>query len=66
MDRHEVEVRPLLAATYGQQQVKRWWVYWRVFFLACAEFWGFREGQEWLVSHYLFAKPATASMAQDG
>jgi cyclopropane-fatty-acyl-phospholipid synthase len=66
MDRHEAEVRPLLAATYGPQQVTRWWVYWRVFFLACAELWGFRDGQEWLVSHYLFAKRAAAATAHDG
>lgn len=62
MDRHEAEVRALLAASYGSREVARWWVYWRVFFLACAELWGFREGQEWLVSHYLFARPATASV----
>ena len=29
---------------------------WRVFFLACAEMFGYREGREWLVAHYRFAK----------
>jgi cyclopropane-fatty-acyl-phospholipid synthase len=61
MDRRETDVRPVLEATYGPAAARRWWVYWRIFFLACAELWGFREGQEWLVSHYLFAKPPTAA-----
>ncbi len=54
MDAHEKEIRPLFAQTYGAENETRWWVYWRVFYLACAELWGFRDGEEWLVSHYLF------------
>jgi cyclopropane-fatty-acyl-phospholipid synthase len=52
MDRHRGEIWPLLSATYGPGQERRWWTYWRVFFLACAELWGWRGGEEWIVSHY--------------
>ena len=56
MDRHKAELMPVLARTYGAGQARRWWVYWRVFFMACAELWGYDGGREWLVSHYLFEK----------
>jgi cyclopropane-fatty-acyl-phospholipid synthase len=56
MDRHEKEITPILAATYGPENVTKWRVYWRVFFMACAGLWGYRYGEEWIVSHYLFAK----------
>ncbi|MCX6866380.1 MAG: cyclopropane-fatty-acyl-phospholipid synthase [Verrucomicrobia bacterium] len=57
MDAHKAEILPLFAATYGRENVTRWWVWWRLFFLACAELWGFRGGGEWIVSHYRFVKP---------
>lgn len=60
MDRHRREIEPLFAATYGPDHVTKWWVYWRVFYLSCAELWGYRDGEEWLVSHYRFAKPSQA------
>jgi cyclopropane-fatty-acyl-phospholipid synthase len=57
MDKSESELFPLFAATYGPDQARRWWVRWRIFFMACAELWGYRAGSEWIVSHYLLAKP---------
>jgi cyclopropane-fatty-acyl-phospholipid synthase len=57
MDRHRADIEPILAETYGAAEMRRWWVYWRVFFMSCAELWGCAGGKEWLVSHYLFEKP---------
>jgi cyclopropane-fatty-acyl-phospholipid synthase len=56
MDRHKKEIMPLFEQTYGPQQALKWWVYWRIFYMACAELWGYNNGEEWLVSHYLFKK----------
>lgn len=58
MDANEPEIRQIFAATYGVGNETKWSVYWRVFYMACAELWGYRKGNEWLVSHYLFKKPA--------
>jgi len=57
MDAHKPEILLLFAETYGKDQVTKWWVWWRLFFLACAELWGYRGGEEWIVSHYRFIKP---------
>ena len=57
MDRQRERVLPVLAATYGATEARRWWVYWRVFFMSCAELFGYDAGREWLVSHYLFERP---------
>jgi cyclopropane-fatty-acyl-phospholipid synthase len=56
MNHHKNELLPILSRTYGESEAVRWWVRWRVFFMACSELWGFKRGEEWLVSHYLFAK----------
>jgi cyclopropane-fatty-acyl-phospholipid synthase len=56
MDANEAVITPILEATYGKENTAKWRAYWRVFFLSCAELWGFSSGNEWLVSHYLFEK----------
>lgn len=56
MDAHKKEIIPILTETYGQQNATKWWVYWRIFFMACAELWNYDNGREWMVSHYLFKK----------
>jgi cyclopropane-fatty-acyl-phospholipid synthase len=55
-DKHHREIMPILKTTYGEEHALKWWVYWRVFFMSCAELWGYDEGNEWIVSHYLFKK----------
>ncbi|WP_295649996.1 cyclopropane-fatty-acyl-phospholipid synthase family protein [uncultured Mucilaginibacter sp.] len=56
MDEHKAEIMPLFEQTYGKDQAVKWWVYWRLFYMACAELWNYKEGNEWIVSHYLFHK----------
>jgi cyclopropane-fatty-acyl-phospholipid synthase len=56
MDAHKAQIMPLFERTYGKDQAVKWWVYWRLFYLACAELWAYNNGEEWIVSHYLFNK----------
>jgi len=52
MDMRKEEIMPVMVRVYGESRAARWFQRWRIFFMACAELWGFRRGQEWLVSHY--------------
>lgn len=54
MDKHKKEIMPILANTYGKDQAVKWWVYWRLFYMACAELFNYNKGNEWMVCHYLF------------
>ena len=49
------EVLRVLKSAYGDQ-ARLWNQRWRMFWMACAELFGYRGGNEWLVGHYLFAK----------
>ena len=56
MDHQKSPVQAVLAETYGAENVRQWWINWRLFFLACEGTWASRKGREYIVSHYLFAK----------
>jgi cyclopropane-fatty-acyl-phospholipid synthase len=54
-DANRVEILNVLCEAYGPQ-AKLWFQRWRMFWMACAELFGYRGGNEWLVGHYLFAR----------
>jgi cyclopropane-fatty-acyl-phospholipid synthase len=55
MDGQRAALMPLFEQVYGADAAL-WWKRWRLFFLAVAELFGYRGGQQWWVSHYLFEK----------
>ena len=57
LDRTKSEVLPIFEKEMSPDEAIRMFHRWRIFFLACAETFGFAKGQEWWVSHYLFRKP---------
>jgi cyclopropane-fatty-acyl-phospholipid synthase len=57
MDENKAAVVALLEELYGAGQGIGRYVDWRLFFIACAELFGYNGGNEWVVSHYTFRKP---------
>ena len=55
-DRQRDALLPVLAQAYGgEAQARLWFQRWRMFWMSCAELFGYDGGRQWLVSHYLFA-----------
>ena len=55
-DRHRDEVLSVLAGAYGQQEAPLWSQRWRMFWMACAELFGYQSGGQWQVAHYRFRR----------
>ena len=55
------EVMAVMQEAYGDANAALWFQRWRMFWMACAEMFGYAKGQEWLVAHYRFAKPDASS-----
>lgn len=51
LDARRKEVEELFAGVYGPDDAALWVRRWRVFFMACEELFGYRDGEEWLVAH---------------
>jgi len=65
MDEQRPAIDAILQEVYGDPShandaatIRRWRTRWRVFFMACAELFGYRDGTEWMVSHYRLRKQA--------
>lgn len=57
-DARKDEVMAILREAYGDA-AKLWFQRWRMFWMACAELFGYDHGREWMVAHYRFTKEAT-------
>jgi cyclopropane-fatty-acyl-phospholipid synthase len=53
LDAHRDDLLPVFERHYGVKDAARWFGRWRMFFMACAELFGYRQGREWRVAHYL-------------
>ena len=56
MDQARSTLRPLFEQTYGAENAQLWWTRWRLFFMSVEELFAYDQGQQWWVSHYLFAR----------
>jgi cyclopropane-fatty-acyl-phospholipid synthase len=56
-DANSAAVLDVLRGAYGADAAI-WNQRWRMFWMACAELFGYRDGNEWMVGHYRFARPA--------
>ena len=56
MDANAELISPILVQIYGAKDAEMWRNRWRMFYMACAELFGYHNGQEWWVTHYLFEK----------
>ena len=56
-DAHKDEVMAVLTEAYGIKSASLWFQRWRMFWMSCAELFGYADGQEWLVAHYRFVRP---------
>lgn len=54
-DRHRDAIMTVLRQAYGDS-AELWFRRWRLFWMACAELFGYDGGQEWLIAHYRFAR----------
>lgn len=55
-DQNRAAVMRVLEDAYGKELAPMWFQRWRMFWMACAELFGYAGGQEWGVMHYRFVR----------
>lgn len=56
LDEKQDDAMMILRDAYGVD-AQKWFVRWRLFFMACAELFRYDDGKQWGVGHYMFRKP---------
>ncbi len=58
---HRSELLALFAQREGSREALTRYAEWKLFFIACAELFGYADGREWGVGHYLFGHSQTVA-----
>jgi len=56
IDANEKKAIGILERHHGKEEARLQFGRWRIFFMACEELFGFKEGEEWYIAHYLLQK----------
>ncbi len=56
MDAARQPIMEVFRKAYGEKDAAIWFQRWRMFYMAVAELFGYADGNEWGVGHYLFEK----------
>ncbi len=60
LDEYKEPIAQLFDTVYGTSNGQLWVQRWRMFFMACAELFGYEDGGQWMVAHYRFVKTSNA------
>jgi cyclopropane-fatty-acyl-phospholipid synthase len=56
-DARRCQVMSALVNDFGSKVARLWLQRWRMFWMSCAELFGYANGHEWRVAHYRFVRP---------
>jgi len=56
-DARRAEVLEMLTQAYGKKLAPLWFQRWRMFWMACAELFGYEQDSQWQVPHYRLVRP---------